>query len=139
MPLNSSQAIERGVRAAFSKGGACYDCHAILSPANAASLLYRIAPVHLIQRYLPSGDFDHSIRQHKQSAEGRPICTQCHKASASQYSTDVLVPRVAQCRACHGRPKPFTATPAGANCSECHAYHQPATSARLRSHDSLTF
>jgi hypothetical protein len=138
-PVSPSQLVERGVRTAFSKGGACYGCHTILPPLNSASLLYRIAPVNLIQRYLPNGDFDHSIRQHKQDGQGRPICTRCHKAESSQHSTEVLVPRVAECRACHGRPQPFTATPAGANCSECHAYHWPGTSARLRSDDSLTF
>jgi hypothetical protein len=138
-PVSPSQLVERGVRAAFSRGGACYGCHTILPPLNSASLLYRIAPVNLIQRYLPSGDFDHSIHEHKQDLQGQPICVQCHKAESSQYSTEVLVPHVAECRACHGRPKPFTASPAGANCSECHAYHRPGTSARLRSDDSLTF
>ncbi len=138
-PLNPSLAVERGVRAAFSKGGACYGCHTVLPPRNPASLLYRIAPVNLIQRYLPSGDFDHSIREHKQDAQGRPICTRCHRAETSQYSTDLLVPPISSCRTCHGRPAPLTATPAGANCSECHAYHRPGTSARLRSADSLTF
>jgi hypothetical protein len=139
MPQDPSQLVQRGVRAAFSKGGACYGCHTILPPLNASSLLYRIAPVNLIQRYLPSGDFDHSIRQHKQDAQGRPICTQCHNAENSHYSTDLLVPQIAECRACHGRPKPFTVTPASSNCSECHAYHRPGTSARLRSDESLTF
>ncbi|HSC19523.1 MAG TPA: FHA domain-containing protein [Rhizomicrobium sp.] len=139
MPQPPSELIERGVRAAFSKGGTCYGCHVILSPPNRASLLYGIGPVNLLQRYLPSGDFNHRIRQHKQDAQGRPLCTECHKAEHAERSTDLLVPRVAACRACHGRPKPLTATPAGTNCSECHAYHQPGTSARLRSDGSLTF
>lgn len=138
-PLDPSQLVERGVRAIFSKGGACYGCHTILPPLYSASLLYRIAPVNLIQRYLPSGDFDHSVHQHRQDARGQAICIQCHKAKSSQESTDVLVPRIAECRACHGRPKPSTVIQAGTNCSECHAYHRPGTSARLRSDESLTF
>jgi len=139
IPQLPSQMIDRGVRAAFSKGGACYGCHRISGPLNPASLLYRIGPVNLIQRYLPNGDFNHGIREHKQDAQGRPSCMECHKAESSERSTDLLVPRIAQCRACHGHPRPFTATPAGTHCSECHAYHQPGTSARLRSSDSLTF
>jgi hypothetical protein len=136
---SSERQLERGVRAAFSKGGACYGCHRIARPLNPASLLYRIGPVNLIRRYLPNGDFNHGIREHKRDAQGRPICTACHKAERSERSTDLLVPHIAQCRACHGRPTPLTATPAGTDCSECHAYHQPGSSARLRSNDSLTF
>src|SRR3546814_5261596 len=41
------------VRAVFSKGGACYDCHTIIPPAAGDG--WRVTPVHQTPRFLDKG------------------------------------------------------------------------------------
>src|SRR3546814_16078792 len=57
------------VRAVFSKGGACYDCHTIFAPQ--AGKGWRVAAVDQTPRYLQKGWFDHDAHQEK---IGRASC-----------------------------------------------------------------
>jgi hypothetical protein len=86
---------------------------------------YRIRPIHLTERYLPWGDFDHSLPAHKQDAEGRPTCDTCHRVVDSTGSSQVMLPRIEQCAACHGKTKAQVAQAASGDCAECHSYHAP--------------
>lgn len=117
-------AAER-IRAVFAPGGSCYGCHAVLRPADPGSLAFGVTPIHTTDRYLPSGAFDHSLPQHQKDAQGRMLCSDCHDARLSDHAEDLLLPGIAKCAACHGKPKTETHPAASANCTECHGYHDP--------------
>lgn len=114
------------VRAAFSEGGACVDCHTVTSAADG----YRIAPVHLTNRFLSRGAFDHGVPEHRKDAKGQPACATCHAAAKSETSADLLLASITRCADCHGKTKAQVHAPAGSECSECHSYHAPGTPAR---------
>jgi hypothetical protein len=113
------------IRALFAPRGLCSECHVAVAPADPASLEYRIRPIHLTERYLPWGDFDHRLPAHKQDAAGRPTCDTCHRVVDSVGSSQVMLPRIAQCAECHGKTKEKAAQAASGDCGECHSYHAP--------------
>jgi len=120
-----SPAAAAKIRALFAPRGLCSECHATIAPADASSLEYRIRPIHLTERYLPWGDFDHSLPAHKQDADGRPTCDTCHRVVDSAGSSQVMLPRIEQCATCHGKTKTQTTQAASGDCAECHSYHAP--------------
>jgi hypothetical protein len=113
------------IRALFAPRGLCGECHAVAAPIDPASLDYRIDPIHLTQRYLPRGAFDHRVPEHSRDAAGNPNCESCHRETASASASDVMLPRVAECAACHGKTKAKVAAAASGDCAECHSYHAP--------------
>ena len=117
-------ATER-IRAVFAPGGTCYGCHTVLRPADPGSLSFGVAPVRLTDRYLPRGAFDHGLAQHRKDAKGRLLCSDCHAARLSDHAEDLLLPAIAKCAACHGKPKTETHPAASSNCTDCHGYHDP--------------
>ena len=97
---------DQAVRQVFSPGGACFDCHQV-QPAAGGSLDYGIRPVAFPTRYMLHGWFDHRAHQIAQrpgqpAQDGSAACLSCHNANASSDSSDLLLPNVASCRACHG-------------------------------------
>lgn len=107
------------VRAVFSPGGACYDCHTVFAPA-AGSSNWRVLPVHQTQRYLNHGWFDH--QPHRQEP-----CSTCHQAARSTNANQLLIPGIKVCRDCHGGEGSNSDVPSP--CATCHEYHagpQPA-------------
>jgi hypothetical protein len=127
--------VAGAVRAAFSPGGACWDCHTVIPP-SAGGLDYRIAPVSLSARFLPRGAFDHGVAEHHQTADGKASCGDCHRARTSDDASDLLLPKIADCAACHGapaaRPAP-AAHQASADCGTCHSFHAPSRPAPVPS------
>lgn len=105
---------ERAIRAVFSPGGACYDCHVVVAPP-AGSLNYGIRPVALQLRYMRQGWFDHK-------AHATEDCTTCHTARRSDAASDLLIPGIATCRECHGGESSHADVPSA--CAMCHDYHQ---------------
>ena len=105
---------ERAIRAVFSPGGACYDCHQVLQPSQTGTGTYGVVPVHLTRRYLSKGWFDHA-------AHDTEKCTRCHAAPVSSKSSDLLLPDIASCRECHGGESARKAVPSA--CAMCHDYH----------------
>ena len=92
----------------------CKQCHSLIAEEGAA--LPKIAPSNITARYMPHANFDHS--QH-----GLVDCASCHPAATtSQQDSDVLLPGIATCRACHHTG----AEAAESRCFECHTYHDPA-------------
>jgi len=103
----------------------CKQCHTLNSEPGSA--LPRVAASNITARYMPHANFDHS--QH-----GLVGCTSCHAAAmVSQQSSDVLLPGIATCRACH-RAGPEAAE---SRCFECHTYHDPAQRKPMHSNFSL--
>jgi hypothetical protein len=124
-------------RATFSPGGTCYDCHTIRWEGD----VVRMAPVKLTQRYLPSGAFDHSVPEHgalgKTGKAGSFKCADCHKAQTSDRASDVLVPDLAKCGACHGKTTTQIAAADDADCTTCHAFHKPGEATPRPGHPPL--
>ena len=105
---------EQAIRAVFQKGGACYDCHAVVAPAG-GGLAFRIAPVSLPQRYMLKGWFDHR-------AHSTQTCASCHAANASNNAADLMLPKIAECRTCHAGENAH-AGQVRSTCAMCHSYH----------------
>ncbi len=109
----AGQSADRAIRAVFSRGGACYDCHQVDQPP-AGSLAFRIRPVAFPARYMHHGWFDH--RPH-----ATQTCASCHAAERSNSASDLLLPDLASCRTCHGGER--TTKPVASSCAMCHDYH----------------
>lgn len=92
----------------------CRECHGVL--ASEGDGLPKIAASNIASRYMPHANFDHSKHT-------LIDCASCHSAAVtSQQSSDVLLPGIATCRACHHSG----AEAAESRCFECHTYHDPA-------------
>ena len=76
-----------------------------------------VAPVRLLNRFLPHAQFDHA----KHAAVD---CDQCHLARQAETSGTVLIPGIATCSACHGAEK--AARRAESSCITCHHFHDRA-------------
>lgn len=124
-------------RATFSKGGACFDCHTITWAGDTV----RMAPVKLTVRYLPRGDFDHSIPEHgaigKAGKAGSFKCADCHAAAKSEKASDMLVPDLPKCAACHGKTTEQIAAAGKSDCAECHSFHAPGEATPPPGHPPL--
>jgi hypothetical protein len=105
---------EQAIRAVFSPGGACFDCHQVQAPQR-GSLNFKIRPVAFPVRYMHEGWFDHKAHETE-------TCQSCHKATASNSATDLLLPDLASCRTCHGGESSSADVPS--SCAMCHDYHQ---------------
>ena len=88
----------------------CAYCHEVVPAVGDA--LPRVTKPVLPERWLFHSPFDH--RQH-----AAVNCEQCHAASGSRDTADVLMPRIANCAECH-RP----AGGARSDCLACHQYHR---------------
>ncbi len=121
--IGEARSIEDKVRAVFSRGGACFDCHDVIPPKT--GLNFDVAPVRIADHYLPKGRFPHA--RHSTSR-----CATCHAGAATSVSSgDVLLPGIATCRQCHGNPQSKTLV--SSECQTCHGYHDGIAGADRRS------
>ncbi len=113
------------VRAVFSRGGACYDCHTIYAP-GAGSNNWRVLPVNQTDRYLNHGWFDHrphdAAGMRSQVRADENSCSYCHAANDSRAATQLLIPEIRVCRDCHGGEN--SGEEVESSCASCHEYHQ---------------
>ncbi|MDF0543139.1 cytochrome c3 family protein [Sphingobium sp. H39-3-25] len=107
---------DAAIRAVFSKGGACYDCHTVVPPAGGKTDNgeWQVAPVRQPMRYMMHGWFDHA-------AHRTESCESCHAAPRSSKASDLMLPGIATCRTCHGGESSKSDVPSG--CALCHSYH----------------
>jgi hypothetical protein len=90
----------------------CKQCHALTAGAP-QSTLPAVEPARTTVRWMPHANFDHD-------AHRGFSCVSCHeKALRSTETSDVLLPRIATCKACHA-PGPEHEE---SRCFECHTYH----------------
>lgn len=113
---------EQAIRAVFSQGGACYDCH-VISPGTSAAVPFQVRKVSQPDRYMLKGWFDHN-------AHNTESCSSCHKAETSKLASNLLLPDLGSCRTCHvgedgARLKPVS-KPVPSSCAMCHDYHMDA-------------
>ena len=120
---------EAAVRAVFSPGGACFDCHTITPPGVNGAADWTVTPVRQPTRYLQHGWFDHA-------AHRTETCASCHsRAATSARSDDLLLPGIKTCRTCHGGAGSPAKVPS--DCALCHSYHI-GDGAPWTARDSLT-
>ncbi len=105
---------EQAIRAVFSKGGACFDCHTVRATGNPTTP-YAVTPVALTTRYMKKGWFDHA-------AHDTETCVSCHAVKTSAFSADVSLPKLASCQECHGGQDAHKEVPSA--CAMCHDYHR---------------
>ncbi|RYE55380.1 MAG: cytochrome C, partial [Rhizobiaceae bacterium] len=105
---------DQAIRAVFSKGGACYDCHTVRATGNATTP-FAVKPVALNTRYMVKGWFDHA-------AHDTETCVSCHAVKGSAFSSDVSLPKLAKCQECHGGQDAHKEVPSA--CAMCHDYHR---------------
>ena len=96
----------------------CVDCHEVSHVPEATGLeQWRIEPVRLTQTWMPLARFNHA-------AHATQLCSSCHSAAPrSQLATDILMPRIAECRTCHGGVHDAKRVESG--CLMCHRFHLP--------------
>lgn len=86
----------------------CEFCHML---AYVPEKLPEVAATAIPVRWLPHSVFDHGVHR-------TLTCTECHKATQSKETTDVLLPSIAVCRECHRE-----GGGARTGCVACHLYH----------------
>jgi hypothetical protein len=110
-PYQPQGQSEPGVRPSFY---GCAFCHEVKPVANAAPVITK--PI-LVDRWMPQAKFDHA-------KHAGVKCDDCHHATQSHETFDVLMPTKANCVTCH--------SPAGkvvTECTTCHTYHAPPSPA----------
>ncbi len=98
--------------AAFAKNGVCGTCHT----AEMRGGRLAVRRVTLPSRFMDHGWFDH--RAHRQSQ-----CSDCHAASGSNLSSDLLLPGIKTCRTCHAGEDSSEPKKVASGCAMCHSYH----------------
>ena len=93
----------------------CGVCHEVLTPEQSPLGRFEVLPVQVAALWMPKARFDHA-------AHTTSTCTDCHEATTSPTSTDVLMPAIATCRDCHLGEHAARALPS--TCIMCHDYHR---------------
>jgi len=101
----------------------CQFCH--VKNDEAKGPLPQYLPTRIPVRWLRHSVFDHGVH--------RPIqCLECHKASTSTQTADVLLPSVSVCRECHRAVQG-----ARTGCVECHVYHDKSQETDLNGRHTI--
>ena len=95
----------------------CGNCHVVSNNPGAGPLNWSVIPAMVTKNWLPRGRFDHSAHQDMLQ------CGACHDAENSAKATDVLLPKIAVCKQCHGGEDADNKTPS--TCITCHDFHLP--------------
>jgi hypothetical protein len=99
-------------RLLFDGAGGCQYCHQErTNPEKRPNGLPEYRASALPNRWYP-----HSVFRH--DSHRMLTCGECHPAANSKQSSDVLMPAIDNCRACHN-----SRVGARTDCAECHMYH----------------
>jgi Cytochrome c3/FHA domain len=113
--LNWAKLKARQVTRALFEGQACGVCHTVTPLTQGERLAYTVAPVRISGAWFAKAKFTHA----KHSSVD---CGNCHAAEKSKTSSDVLLPDINNCRACHGGES--SAKRLQSTCITCHEFHQ---------------
>jgi len=96
----------------------CVDCHDVTHVLGGSGFdQWKVAPVRLTQNWMPRARFNHA-------AHITQPCNSCHNAAErSKRSSDILMPRIAKCRECHGDAS--DSSKLSSDCVMCHRFHLP--------------
>jgi len=115
-PYKLRPGMEARVRASFY---GCALCHQVQPVANTTPSITR---PFFFDRWLPQASFDHA-------RHAMVKCDDCHHATRSRLTSDVLMPGINDCNTCHspkGKIVGDQKIVAAAQCTTCHSYHVPA-------------
>jgi hypothetical protein len=93
----------------------CSTCHDVTRVREDYPPQWDIAPVRIAESWLPKAKFTHKKHETME-------CTDCHKASNSEDSMDVLIPAIDNCRQCHAGTRSVT-NRLESTCVDCHGFH----------------
>ncbi len=96
------------------EGRACSVCHRVERQGTVEAASWRVRPVRVAGVWFEKAAFSHG------SHTTMP-CESCHGARESSASDDVLIPGIANCRACHGGET--ARRKVASTCITCHRYH----------------
>jgi pSer/pThr/pTyr-binding forkhead associated (FHA) protein len=110
---------------------ACATCHQVDVIADAKSFeqRWKIQPIQINANWLPKANFNHQKHQTMQ-------CLDCHNAQESEYSSDILMPKIATCRSCHTGQNETSKL--ASTCVMCHGFHIQASTEKSPSTDIET-
>lgn len=95
--------------------GLCAYCHRTEAQDGDSDQPWRVVPARLQRHWMPMARFDHA-------PHAAMDCAGCHEAATkSKAASDVLMPEIKSCRACHVGE--HVAASASSNCVACHDYH----------------
>lgn len=95
----------------------CGYCHTDGSAHVSAQGALEVRHPEIPDRWLTKSHFAHSAHEMLR-------CDECHAATTSQATTDILMPSISTCAQCHAPASSGAGAPHG--CVVCHVYHQPA-------------
>jgi predicted CXXCH cytochrome family protein len=107
----------------------CGTCHeARKSPDETGVDRWRVMPALLQRQWMPKARFDHDPHRVMD-------CTNCHNAPESLKSSDVLMPGIDTCQACHQGEGEIDG--ARSECVDCHEYHIPGRAPMSPAHAEI--
>jgi predicted CXXCH cytochrome family protein len=109
----------------FDPRRGCGYCHDVSRKEEGGKVTFQ-APLMLLNTFMPKTRFDH--QKHASTA-----CTKCHDAEKSKDASDVLMPKIDSCQACHGGE--HASNKVQSTCIMCHDFHRhglPAMRAATR-------
>jgi hypothetical protein len=112
------QAGVAGTRASFY---GCAFCHEVKAQA---ALVPAVTKPVFVDRWMPQAHFNHA-------KHASVKCEECHRATASRETSDVLMPAKASCVTCHSAQGKVAA-----DCMTCHTYHAPPQAVAGAAHPS---
>jgi len=105
----------------FTRRG-CVTCHDVYENDTTDLLArYQVLPVRLTQDFYNAALFDHRAHLTQEGALGDEACLTCHGATASSASSDLLIPGLENCTACHDDHRTANLIPL--HCADCHSFH----------------
>lgn len=99
---------------------ACVNCHVVTPAEDNADVPWQVEPVLLADAFFDSARFSHAAHDTEVTS-----CDSCHNATASESASDLLIPDLDSCRACHGSgySKHNSAAQIPSTCVMCHGFH----------------
>lgn len=99
---------------------ACTTCHDVTRVDDDSDVPWKVLPVRLTENFFVHASFSHSAHETEVSS-----CDGCHQAARSEAATDVLIPGIESCRACHGSGSSNRNSSAQipSTCVMCHSFH----------------
>ena len=95
----------------------CVTCHQVRT-AVGSDPPWQLAPVVQQQHWFSSAAFSHAPHM-------TMSCDSCHAVRRSNSNTEVLMPKIAECRKCHAASV-ASGSPVSSDCVNCHAFHKAA-------------
>jgi len=93
----------------------CSSCHDVTLVRDDYPPMWDVAPVKLADTWMPKAKFTHKKHETME-------CTDCHDASKSEDSMDVLIPGIENCQQCHAGTDSVT-NRLESTCVACHGFH----------------